>query len=268
MSMSEVEKKSHSLFTDEQRKIIRQTIAKEASEIEFEYFMTTCERSGLDPLKGQIYLGKRKNSDTNAIERMPVTKIDGFRSIAERSKKYAGQIGPFWSEDGVNWLEVWLKPTPPPAAKVQVIRHDFKEPMTAVARYETYKQTYFKDGQTRLGPVWTKMPDLMLAKCAEALALRRAFPDELGGLYTSDEMGQALNNDLDANNSSDAVIEPTYAPLPEKAEPEKIEKMCELCGKTFRTTYKNAKTCWTCHQVTKASEASAANPINPADIPF
>jgi len=169
-------------FDNDAIDLIKRTIAVGATNDELRLFIRACERYGLDPMAKQIYFVKY--GDKVQMQ----TSIDGFRLIAQRSTHYKGQKGPFWCGDDGEWRDVWLQDAPPKAAKIGVLRDDFSEPLFAVAKMSEYAQSS-ADG--RLRGLWSKMPALMLAKCAESLALRRAFPNELSGLYSEDEMGQA-----------------------------------------------------------------------------
>lgn len=154
---------------------LKNTIAKECDLPQLRVFIGAAKRLGLDPLARQIVPIVQGGRMT------PQVTIDGFRLIAERTGKYAGQLGPFWCDASGEWREVWTSDTAPAACKVGVIRRDFEQPMWGVARTKAYA----KGGQ------WATMPDVMIAKVAESLALRKAFPQELAGAYTEDEMAQA-----------------------------------------------------------------------------
>lgn len=155
---------------------LKRTIGKGLSDAEFELFAEVVKKTGLDPFTRQIYAISRGGGMTIQVG------IDGFRLQAQRTGEYTGQIGPQWcGTDGV-WRDVWIDSTAPSAARVGVWRKGFTHAVWGIATRAEYNAG---------NSMWAKMPANMLAKCAEAQALRKAFPAELSGIYTPDEMEQA-----------------------------------------------------------------------------
>jgi len=178
------------VIAESKLELLRDTYAKGATPQEFDLFVDVCNRLRLDPFARQIYAVKRWNSDLKRQEMTPQVSIDGMRLTAERTGKYAGQAPPEWcGADGV-WKDVWLSDKPPMAARVAVYRKDFAQPMYGTALYSEYVQTTKEGNPTKF---WRTMPANQLAKCAESLALRKAFPNELSGVYSVDELAQADN---------------------------------------------------------------------------
>lgn len=149
-----------------------------------------CQRTGLDPFAKQIYMIERFQN--GRVQWTIQTGIDGFRLVARRAVDRAhetlGYEDTLWCGPDGHWVDVWIPDTPPVAAKVVVLRNGQRYP--AVAKFSEYAGTKKEGGLTNM---WATKGALMLAKCAEALALRKAFPQDLSGLYTSDEMAQADN---------------------------------------------------------------------------
>ena len=166
------------LWTPEQTQLISTTIAPGCSNDELRLFAYACQRTGLDPFSKQIYAIKRGGKMTIQAG------IDGLRSIAERTGQLDGSATEWCGPDGV-WVDVWLDSKPPAAAKTILHRKGASHPFVGVARFADYNA-----GQGQ--GLWSKMPAAMIAKCSEALALRKAFPADLSGVYSTDEMDQAV----------------------------------------------------------------------------
>jgi phage recombination protein Bet len=179
-------------FSSTQIETLRATVCPGLDNEEMSLFSEVCASTGLNPFARQIYALKRRQWDSvrrEMVEKMSIqTGIDGYRLIAERTGKYKGQAPFQWCGEDGRWVDVWLKSTPPAAAKATVYREGFAVPLERIARYSSYVQTN-KDGKAT--GQWGKADAEMLAKCAEALALRTAFPHELSGVYTAEEMDQA-----------------------------------------------------------------------------
>jgi len=173
-------------YTEEQVALLKRTLAKDATNDELSMFINQCKRTGLDAFTRQIYFIKNPKDGKVQIQ----TSVDGFRLVAERSGKYQGQTKPEWCGEDSVWKDVWVQKDLPMAARIGVYKSGFKEPLYAVALFDEYAQRKADGGLTYM---WNKMPALMISKVAESLALRKAFPNDLSGLYTEDEMDQQHN---------------------------------------------------------------------------
>jgi phage recombination protein Bet len=151
-------------FSREQVETIKQTVARGATDSQLALFLQTCKSRNLDPFTKQVYFTPQGI----------IVSIDGFRSIAERTGAYAP--GPTRYEYDTNGGLV--------AAYVAVKK-------LVAGTWFDVEESAFLDEYRGTSPIWRKMPRVMLAKCAEARALRRAFSSDLSGLYAQEEMDQA-----------------------------------------------------------------------------
>lgn len=183
---------SHFVVTDELVKLIKDQVCPGITDTELEYFLYICKKTGLDPAMKQIYAIKRStyNSESRQYEmKMSIQiGIDGFRLIAQRTGEYLGQTPYYWLGGDEKWIDHWIQVFPPFAAKVGIYRKNFPEATWGYANYKDYVQSK-KDGTPT--QFWLKFASDMIAKVAETKGLRRAFPQELSGLYGVEEMQQS-----------------------------------------------------------------------------
>jgi phage recombination protein Bet len=172
----------HLGITQEDYVALRSSIAREATPAEFRMHLMIVARLGLSPVGGMAHFVKRKAQWTTQIG------IDGYRSMAEDTKLYQGPAKgypQFLYGETEEWTDRVYVDKVPYAAKWAVWRKGWKDPVEAVAYYKQYVQ---RDGDGNITLRWKQAAHPQLAKCAEALALRLAFPRKLGGVYTTDEM--------------------------------------------------------------------------------
>lgn len=210
--MSDLVLKDQSLiFDDDQVSIIKNQIFPNATDSELKEFVFRCQASNLDPFKGQITASIYKDENGNR-KVVCITTIDGFRSIAERSGCYAG------SDDAV--FDTEKNPTKATVTVYKMVQGQ-RVPFTATARWKEYYP-----GEKK-GFMWRKMPCVMLAKCAEALAMRKAFPNETGRIYASEEMEQASRPRVDNIIHVEAIEEASERYTGQREQNEKIKAWCK-----------------------------------------
>lgn len=166
-------------------------VSNDVTQADLAIFLTQSKCTGLDPFSRQIYMIGRKQKTANGYETKQTIQvgIDGLRAIAHRVAQQCHEVfsmsDTLWADKNGVWHDVWLSPEPPAAAKVSVKRGGGV--FSAVAIFKEYAPMY----NGKLSGMWASKPALMIAKCAEALALRKAFPSDMSGIYTDDEMSRA-----------------------------------------------------------------------------
>lgn len=244
-------------FDQKQLELITNTVAKGATPDELKLFLYTASRTGLDPLTKQIHFVKRYDSKLGREVGSIQTGIDGYRAIAERTGSLAGiDDAIFDDETGAN----------PNKASVTVYRivNGERVSFTASARWNEYVSSYRdkQTGQQKLSPMWAKMPYLMLGKCAEALALRKAFPNDLSGIYTNEEMQQADREVIEIpiddkhrtgyvameeeENFADVVADEAekFEPTPTWKKSSNPVQRCPFCDDEHTGRYPKCYNCW------------------------
>ena len=176
--------------------LIKKTVAPGLSDTEFAMFCHVARARRLDPLQKQIYAMKRRtwNADSKEYENRMVLQvgIDGLRSIANRTELYMPSDKlPLVEGEGTNnlrvtvWVEKWHQAS-----------NQWKQ-FGATAYYREFVQTH-KTQNGKIEPVsmWEKMPLGQTEKCAEAKALRRGWPEELGQFYIPEETLQTTGAEV------------------------------------------------------------------------
>jgi len=189
------------VIEDEKVDLIKRTVAKDATNDELELFLYQARRMGLDPLARQIHFQKFK-SKSGKDNVSFITTIDGYRLIADRTGKYAGNAEPtFEGEITSADYGGGQGPRIPAKATITVFKIVAGEvrPFTNSAYWQEYYPGNYR------GHMWRKMPHVMLAKVAEAGALRKAFPADLSGAYTADEMEQASVQIVDVKREVESL---------------------------------------------------------------
>jgi len=192
-------------ITPEQVDLVKSVVFKGATDEELKLFFFECRRRGVHPLDRLIHPVVRKDKDgTRRVSFQ--TSIDLFRSEAEGTGEYRGQKDVEYG-NMVEWDKIDKKV--PEWAKATIKRYDEHTNEIIEVSAQAYWEEYYP-GES-LGFQWRKMPRLMLGKCAEALALRKAFPRKLAGLYTFEEMqltdiisqGKGKNNTSEPKRKSE-----------------------------------------------------------------
>ena len=176
---------------------VRETIFKGANDAELQLFFHKCLSVGCHPLDGLIHPSKFQDGNQGGTRVVFLTTIDLFRARAEDTGKYDGQDEPEF-EHGDIGDDDFVHPT---YCRINIYKKGIDRPTVGTADWDE-----FYPSEPKKQFMWKKMPKVMLAKCAEAQGLRKAFPQALNKLYAEEEMMQAIQGASGRNASTKPAI--------------------------------------------------------------
>lgn len=206
-------------YSDSQLSLIKRTVASDCSRDEFDLFIEVARRVGLDPFRRQIYAVVYSKDNPEKRKMSIITGIDGFRAVAARNKDYR----PDEDEPDFKVNPELKGPTNPlglERAKVRCFKlapdgewhpvvgvayWDEFAPVKEVWEYDPDQRKRVPTGRYELDAKskWATMGRIMLAKCAEAQALRRGWPEDLSGIYAPEEMARADAIDVTPSDAAE-----------------------------------------------------------------
>lgn len=222
-----------SRFTHQQVAVLRHLGVQGADEDDLDVFFHVAKRTKLDPFARQIYMIGRNTYDQRqdrwVTKQTIQTGIDGYRLIGRRAADAArvsiSVSAPEWAHEDGSWRPVWMKAWGTPiGARITITRDG--QPFVGVALFDEYKQTK-KNGD--LTQMWGQRPAGQIAKCAEALAWRLAFPQDLAGVYVEEELQHADREvqEAPATGAGVAGLRDIVQPAPAEDEPVDAEVVDE-----------------------------------------
>lgn len=154
-------------FDERQRQIILDTCFNGAKPKEAQALMAIAEARGMNPLRQECWFVERGGKW--AVQ----ASIDWFRMRAEATGEYMGQDEPEYEYNKDGSIKL---------ARVRMYRKGWERPIVGIAHFSEFNAG---------SPTWKKMPHVMIAKCAEAIAFRKGFPAHFAKVYIAEEMDQA-----------------------------------------------------------------------------
>lgn len=206
---------------ESKRQTIKNTVAKKATDDELDMFMHLAKEYNLDPFQGEIYFWKFGKKDPTIM-----TSRDGYLKIANQHPAFDGMdSGVIYpgddfkkTADGVEHsLDISNMGKQPIGAYAVVYRSDREVPTRVIIPFKDYN----KDNK-----VWNNYPSAMIQKCAESMALKRAF--SVSGLVSKEEMGYEQFSEKDVRDFKEAKRLESEQGGTEKGNEQKNERSSQL----------------------------------------